>query len=228
MPSLKKTGKYIASSWFAALILYLYIIFCYRTSKVSWKNKDERDALEATGESFTYLLWHNKVALCPYLSSKKNLRKVNTVVSKHGDGELLSKVLRLFGIKQIRGSSDKDSKKGTVKDRGGSKAIKEIRKAVKSGDHIAITPDGPRGPKYQIKDNLIPIAQVTKMKLVCFGYTISRAWELNSWDNMLIPKPFATIEFEMGKQFEIPKDLDDNSQEKLRLEIEKELLKLNK
>lgn len=120
----------------------------------------------------------------PFIYNKlRDKPKVATMISEHFDGEIIAKVISYFHFESIRGSS----KKGAVK------VLKEAFKKVNEGYDIAITPDGPRGPRYSIADGIVAIAQKKDMKIVACNFYADKFWRLKSWDGFLIPKPFSKI-----------------------------------
>ncbi|NWF66054.1 MAG: lysophospholipid acyltransferase family protein [Campylobacterales bacterium] len=130
--------------------------------------------------------WHGELLMQPFLYKKiKNNGKIALLISEHFDGEIIAKTMKFFGFESIRGSS----RKGAVK------SLIGMIKKVKDGYDLAITPDGPKGPRYSIADGVIAVAQKSGARIVVFNYRVSKFWQLNSWDKFLIPKPFSTIEF---------------------------------
>ena len=96
-------------------------------------------------------------------------------------------------------------------------AIKEIRNGV----DIGITPDGPKGPRHEVHDGIIAMAQKTKVKIVLVEIKPSWFWQINSWDKFVIPKPFGTINYYISQ----PIDIDNLDFEEARDLLKKGLLK---
>jgi lysophospholipid acyltransferase (LPLAT)-like uncharacterized protein len=126
-----------------------------------------------------YAFWHRN--LLPLIYRRRN-EKIGVIVSKSKDGEFVAGPLKVFGFETIRGSSSKN----------GANAAKNMIKYVKK-NHVAITPDGPKGPIFEIKDGLTFIAYISKKPIVPISIEIDKEWILNSWDKFRIPKPFAHI-----------------------------------
>jgi lysophospholipid acyltransferase (LPLAT)-like uncharacterized protein len=131
------------------------------------------------------------------------------MISDHFDGEMIAKSVSYFGFDTIRGSST----------RGGIKALKESFKKIDLGYSIAITPDGPKGPRHSVADGIVSIAQKKDLQIVAFNYTASSKWVMNSWDRFIVPKPFSTIDFYASEPFSL-KGLD---KEEAKEEIKKRL-----
>ena len=128
--------------------------------------------------------WHGKLLMQPFIYNKlRSKPKVATMISEHFDGEIISKIIKYFHFDSIRGSS----KKGAIK------VLKESFSKVNEGYDIAITPDGPRGPRYSVADGIVSIAQKKKLPIIACNFYANSFWRLKSWDGFMIPKPFSTI-----------------------------------
>lgn len=159
------------------------------------------------------LAWHNRLFYFP-CSFEKNLGK-NTmaVISASRDGQYISDLVSHFGIGCLRGSSS----------RGGANAQREAIRAIQNGKHIAITPDGPRGPRYTMKRGPVQLASITGKPIVLVAINASKYWQFKSWDGFQIPKPGAVLTLVMRGPFYIPADLDDAGIEKYTREMESKL-----
>ncbi len=125
---------------------------------------------------------------------------IKVIVSHHRDGETIRKVVDYLGVGAISGSSSK----------GGAKALIQAIKTIRSGIDIAITPDGPRGPRYSVANGIVAISQKTNAKIVTCQIKTSKFWQLNSWDKFIIPKPFGIIDFYISEPFDINNlEMDD-------------------
>ncbi|MBQ4335621.1 MAG: hypothetical protein IJC34_00320, partial [Lentisphaeria bacterium] len=90
--------------------------------------------------------------------------------------------------------------------------------------NVAFTPDGPRGPRYEMKPGPVIVASMTGAKIIPMSVNASRYWEVGSWDKFQIPKPFSTLELVLGDAVSVPPDLDAEGLERERLRIQ-ELLR---
>ncbi len=127
-----------------------------------------------------YCFWHAQQLLFAFGFGGYN---VYTIVSASRDGTIVAEVARRWGQGIIRGSSS----------RKGVSALRECVRVLDKGNNIAITPDGPRGPVYKVKPGVVEIAHLAHAPIVAVSARPSRYWQLTSWDNFIIPKPFATI-----------------------------------
>lgn len=170
-------------------IIWLYIIFCKITSKITvnvptgYKPKDYFSALNANYSKGVFaIFWHQYTPLA--LTSISGFSdKWKSLSSPHSDGKFMAGIIQKFGYDVIAGSSNKDA----------LSAIKNMITDINKGTNIVITPDGPRGPAKQINSNIVKIATRYDIKIVAITCKIDKYFKLRSWDEMIIPKPFANI-----------------------------------
>lgn len=143
-------------------------------------------------------MWHGDLMSQPYnyFGFRKN-GIVKAMVSENRDGEIITNLVSKLGIGAIRGSSSK----------GGAKVIISALKELKDGNDIAITPDGPRGPRYSIADGIVAIAKKSGKNIVCFNSIPTKYWQFKSWDKFVLPKPFGKIDFYISEPFSV-KDME--------------------
>jgi hypothetical protein len=159
----------------------------------------------------TGIFWHNRLFIVPWFFTHYMCpRRSSALTSPSKDGEILAAFLARFGIGAIRGSSS----------RGGTKAVFEMKRAAEAGHDIAITPDGPRGPKYRLNPGVIALAQVADIQVLPVIVHYTRFWELKSWDAFRIPKPFSVVNVEFLALEKIPQTESDEAFEVQRLRLE--------
>ena len=168
-----------------------------------------------------YCCWHNRLALClkayfTYARSRNNTRGLAAMVSASRDGAFLSAVLEGFNVQPVRGSSS----------RRGQQALLEMTRWAERGYDLAITPDGPRGPRYKVQSGIISLSQVTGLPILPFCYNLTWKVPLNSWDRFQMPLPFSLCELRTLKPMRVPRNADDAAREQYRLELEQQLLSL--
>ena len=193
-----------------------YIKFVSFTNSWSFINKKYVENLWKKNEAFILCFWHGRLLMMPLSWNKE--KKINVLISAHSDGQLLSKTVKHFNIETITGSSSK----------GGSEAIRNIIKSLKSGISIGMTPDGPRGPRMKVNSAIIKIASLTGHKIVPLSYSVKKKFFLNSWDKFLVALPFGKGCFIWGKPIKIKKNISTNEDLKLSKRLENNLLKLTK
>ena len=143
---------------------------------------------------FIGAFWHNRMLVIPVAYQRYcRGRRGHCLTSPSKDGAIIAGVMARFGIGSVRGSS---SRRGTT-------ALRELTAILEAGEDVAITPDGPRGPKYQISPGIVKLAQLTGTSVMPIHVGYSRYWEIKSWDAFRIPKPFAQVTVVFGPLYEV-------------------------
>jgi lysophospholipid acyltransferase (LPLAT)-like uncharacterized protein len=160
---------------------------------------------------FIYAFWHETL-LAPIAVRPK----ARVLISQHRDGELIAQVCQWLGLGVVRGSTA----------RGGSQALLEM---IRGGDksHLAITPDGPRGPRRELKPGIIMVASQAGLPIVLVGVGFTRAWRAASWDRFAVPLPFSILAGVMSEPIFIPKDLDRHGMQHYQRLVEARLRELS-
>jgi lysophospholipid acyltransferase (LPLAT)-like uncharacterized protein len=161
--------------------------------------------------------WHNRILGITYAFDRKypkNRLGVTVLTSPSRDGEILAQLVAAFGMGSVRGSSS----------RRGSRALLELVRLVRMGRDIAITPDGPRGPRYSLGPGVIQLAQSTGARILPMHAKFQHAVRMKTWDGFIIPLPFSTISVTIDTPIEIPESLTDAEFESARKQME-DLLK---
>jgi lysophospholipid acyltransferase (LPLAT)-like uncharacterized protein len=170
-------------------LLQLFVRFIYLTSKKVFHHPSS-----LKDKVYIVAFWHGELLMQPFNYQKlKPHGKVSAMISDHRDGEAITKTVEHLGIYSIRGSST----------RGGAKALIGAIKELKGGDDIAITPDGPKGPRHSVADGIVAISKKTDAKILIFNCKPTKYWQFKSWDKFIIPKPFGTLEFFIQEPLDI-------------------------
>ena len=148
--------------------------------------------LYRAGRPHVFLLWHE--VLLPLLWQHRN-QGIAIVVSEARDGQYLSDLAATLGYEAVRGSST----------RGGARALLGAVRELQAGGSVAFTPDGPRGPRRELKPGVVAAAQRGGGVIVPIHAEADRAWRLHSWDCFMIPKPLARVRITYGTPFEVAK-----------------------
>ena len=177
------------------------------------------------GEPTILTLWHGDQLMGPWaykadtLQMGEKSRPIKALASQHSDGRIIAAVLGRVGIGNIAGSST----------RGGVRALVAMRRAIESEKcHLAITPDGPKGPIYKAKPGVISIASATGTPILPVGFGYKKSWRIKSWDQMVIPKPFSRARMIAGELMRIPPELSEEQREHYLTVLEDELNRLHK
>ena len=157
--------------------------------------------------------WHNRILGITLAFLRKYPRDrggVTVLTSPSKDGAILSHAMGALGMGSVRGSSS----------RRGAQALLELVTLIENGRDIAITPDGPRGPRYKFGPGAIMLAQKTGAPLVAVHAKYSWCKRLKSWDGFIIPLPFSTISITICEKLTVPPDIPEEEFEKWRLKLE--------
>ena len=127
-----------------------------------------------------YCFWHQCVLPCTYYYRGSG---AVILISQSFDGEMITRVLRMFGFGAVRGSSSRGAREGLL----------GLKRVIESGCTAIFTADGPRGPRYQAKMGPIKLGEMTGAPIGAFHLEPERAWLINSWDRFQVPKPFTRI-----------------------------------
>ncbi|HEY0776377.1 MAG TPA: DUF374 domain-containing protein, partial [Gemmatirosa sp.] len=139
-----------------------------RTWRVREVGRDAWHARRAAGQGTVVALWHGQ--MLPMLAHHRDLG-IAILISEHRDGEIIARVAHTFGCATVRGSTS----------RGGARALLALAAALKQGTDVAVTPDGPRGPRHSFAPGALVAAQRAGVPVIGMVAHVERAWRLNSW-----------------------------------------------
>ena len=206
----------------AVPLLKIILFTLWRTCRVKTVMGEEHiEALLKTNKPFIPCYWHQRHIFCAHylLSKMKQGLKLGFLISPSNDGEIAARLIKRWGAVPVRGSTT----------RTGAKAIKDLYETInKHAISPVTTSDGPTGPAQVFKPGAVMLSQLTQVPMLPLAYAASSAWELDSWDRFLIPKPFSRIVVALGKPLLAPKGLSIAELEPLRQEMEQSLNQLIK
>lgn len=204
------------------LLTKLIIFFGVAPIRLLFKTCRLRAVLEApdinpyepTGDQrYLYCVWHDQLLMTVFGGRSKNMAGL---VSGHQDGSYLAEAMKLVGIAAVRGSSK----------RGGSRAMHELLQRVREF-HVAITPDGPRGPRHKMKMGIVFLASHSGRAIIPTAYACRRGWRIRgNWTDMMIPWPFTAIHARGGTPFVVPPGIDRDELEGYMERLEGEMQRL--
>jgi lysophospholipid acyltransferase (LPLAT)-like uncharacterized protein len=203
-----RTHKLSLTDWLIIVIATPLIHLLGLTLRINSEGRSEWGPRAKQNEPPLWSLWHETILMSVWYHRDQD---VHVMISASRDGELISTIGKFFGYTAVRGSSS----------RGGQEATREMVDYLKQGKRCAITPDGPRGPRREMKPGAVNIAQITGCPVVPFGFAAEHCWRLKSWDGFIIPKPFSRAVFVYGEPIRIPKQGEDD--EKYVKQIQKEM-----
>jgi lysophospholipid acyltransferase (LPLAT)-like uncharacterized protein len=200
-----------------ALLVWVLISAVAKTVRFHIRDPHGFFERKDTGQSI-FCFWHNRLALCVELYFKFRRQQFTTpgvagLVSASKDGAFLSAIFKHFGVQPVRGSSS----------RRGAQALRELTTWSERGYDLAITPDGPRGPRYRVADGVAGLAQITGLPVVPMSYHLHWKISLKSWDAFQIPLPFSRCDVIIGKTFYVSTEGGDAEREQLRRQLEAEM-----
>jgi len=197
----------------------LYIILRVIGFTLRYRLIDE-SGLIAPGlkRNYIFACWHNRILLMPGLYLHFVGRKpIAALASASRDGDYAAGVVQLFGFTAVRGSTSRRAHQGFL----------ELTRLVMEGSNATITPDGPRGPRYVAQSGVVKLATVTGLPILPVGIIVEPCKRLKSWDRTVIPLPFARCTAHVGKPIIVPRDADDVTVEKCRLEVQQAMIELS-
>jgi lysophospholipid acyltransferase (LPLAT)-like uncharacterized protein len=201
-----------AAGWLAtraARVLFRSLRFEYRPLGPSLAPADL-----PPGERIIYCIWHENLLLptiyfgCP---------EIAVLISKHADGQILGGLVTALGMGMVQGSTN----------RGG---VEAVRKLIGDGNrwrHLAVTPDGPRGPRRVVQPGIIYVASRTGMKIAPIGVGYCRPWRAGSWDRFAVPRPFSRARVLTADPVAVPGGLRAADLEPFRLRVQAEMDRVN-
>jgi len=165
----------------AALISILY-----RLNRIEYLGEETLRAFWARGEEVILPYWHEQTLLMVFAYRGP---RADVLISASKDGELLARTMRFFGVKAVRGSSS----------RGGRAAFRALLDLCQERADIVLTPDGPRGPRRELKDGVVQLARLSGRPVVPMAFCCSRGFRFSSWDRFLFPLPFGRGVYAFGE-----------------------------
>jgi len=184
------------------------------STRVHFLGPDVGNGRLKLGDRFIYSIWHENLLLPAVGFGGPDLA---VLISSHADGQILGGLITAMGMKMVLGSTT----------RGGVEALRQLVRPDTSWRNLAITTDGPRGPRRIAQPGAVYIASRTGMKIVPVGVGYSRPWRLKSWDHFAIPKPFSRCRAIAGVPIAVPSNLRSSGIEEYRRLLQDEMDRVN-
>jgi len=158
---------------------------------------------------YIYAMWHEYLLLPVYCYARPD---IHVLISRHADAGILAEVCRRLRIPVVRGSTT----------RGG---VEALRRLLEAGErtHLALTPDGPRGPRRRVQPGLIYLASRIGLPIVPVGFGLDRPWRVASWDRFALPRPFSRAACVTADPITVPPDADRDLQDHYCRQVEEAL-----
>ncbi len=189
------------TTWFIRLMCF--------TLRFSY-SAEEGATREMVAHPAVYSFWHTCLIPAAYYYRNQRIRVMQ---SESFDGELMVRVLALLGFCTVRGSST----------RGAIKALLSMRRVLEAGEAAALTIDGPKGPRLVAKPGPVMLGRLSGAPLAAFHIALENPWVLNTWDRMMIPRPFSRALVRMSSVIRVPADAGDATMERLQMELQQAL-----
>lgn len=162
-------------------------------------------------------LWHNRLLLFPFVLRRFfSNRRGAALISASRDGDLLTDAIKRFRFDVVRGSSS----------RLGASAILQLTNILASGGDTVITPDGPRGPAYELGPGIIFLAQKSGAAVLPVNMEYSSCWRIKSWDRFIVPRPFAKVRVLVGQPHHVRPTSTPEEFEAERLRLQNVMMSL--
>ena len=175
--------------------------------------EDRAGAFARGRPGWIWAFWHNRMFVIPYIHDRWFAHIPGAILSSpSGDGQIIADACAEFGFEAARGSSSKPQK--------GLGALIMLAEKVKEGRDVGITPDGPRGPCYELQPGLLKLAQLTGGAIVPVRVEYSRALRFKTWDAFLLPLPFSRVKVIFEPLVTVPRKLDEATFEEHRLALQ--------
>jgi lysophospholipid acyltransferase (LPLAT)-like uncharacterized protein len=147
-----------------------------------------------TTRGYLYCLWHETLLMPTAVFANCGIQ---LLISQHRDGEYITRIVQHLGFAVVRGSTT----------RGAVRAVRELGRSA-SSSNLAITPDGPRGPRQVLQNGAVYLASRAGLAIVPMGFAFDRPWRAASWDRFVLPRPFTRAACYLGTPIPVPRDAD--------------------
>jgi len=183
---------------------------------LTFEVEDKAGVFNPRKGGWIWAFWHNRMFVFPYLHERWFPHISGAVLSSpSGDGQIIADVCAQFGFEAARGSSSKPQK--------GLSALITMADVLKNERDIGITPDGPRGPMYQMQPGIIKLGQLTGATIIPVRVIYSRAIRFKTWDEFMLPLPFSTVKVIIEPCVKVPRRMTEEEFEQQRAALEQSL-----
>jgi lysophospholipid acyltransferase (LPLAT)-like uncharacterized protein len=172
---------------------------------------------KSVSANFIGSLWHNRLLILPFvLRHFLPNRRGAALISASRDGDLLTDAIHRFGFDVVRGSSS----------RMGASALLQLSEILADGGDVVITPDGPRGPAYELSPGMVFLAQKTGAAVIPINMEYSSCWRFKSWDRFILPRPFSRVHVIFGAPYHVAATATSEEFEAERLRLQNAMMAL--
>jgi len=194
----------------------LIVDFLWLTCRIRVVGQERFQTLVREQVAVVPVCWHQHLLLCARFLVSKRARplKAGFMISPSVDGEAPTMLAQSYGAHVVRGS-------GTYT---GLRAVRGAHQAIaKDGISPAVTPDGPKGPRFKFKPGAIFAAQISGKPVVPLAFAAQPAFVLKTWDKFVIPVPFARVYIAIGEPYFPAADMTDAQMQQAQLEMQRRM-----
>lgn len=192
----------------APRLAYGYLRLVGLTSRIEWRDREIPESFARRGQPIAYAFWHGRQV---FFTVSHRGYKAAIMVSRSKDGDIIAEVMRLSGLRAVRGSSS----------RGGVAALKELIDVIKEGYITATTPDGPRGPFHEVQPGILLLARESGVPIIPIANGMRRKLVFRGWDEYFFPLPFNHVVITHGKPIYVrPEDSFDEKAKELKAALD--------
>ncbi|MBO6544687.1 MAG: lysophospholipid acyltransferase family protein [Alphaproteobacteria bacterium] len=217
--------KFVKSSFFQGFVaqaIASYVRLVHLTCRFNQQRSDIPERFWSADETFLCATWHGQNVILPPFWH--NWRTLKVLVSKHGDGEIVARLVHNLGLSTIRGSGAPKEQLHKSKEKGGAAALRAMVRALQSDASVGLTADMPPGPARVAGLGIVMAARLSGRPIVPVATTTRGRIVLgNTWDRFMIPLPFTRGAVVWGEPIYIPRDLDEQGLEEWRVKVENAL-----
>ena len=221
-----KIGKRITRSkafiYLVRTLVAFYIELVFFSGRWRHEGFDTLRGFWSAKKPIIGVFWHGRMMMLPkYWRTKQ---KLSMLISNHRDGELIAKSIEYFNFGTIRGSAGrKKNGESSASTKGGAAALRTMVKILESGESVAITPDGPRGPRMRVSSGVVLLAKMSGVPILPGSWSARRSKVFSSWDRFMLALPFSGGVFMVGEPVYVAADADDEALEAARCIVEDQL-----
>jgi len=201
--------------FWASIPAYGYMQLFGRTNRLEIQGQDFPGLLKEKKGPYLFAFWHSRLLLPLYYFRGLDIA---VLVSRSRDGEFITQAMKRFGLQVCRGSAS----------RNGAEGLMGLLRCLRRGATVAVTPDGPRGPREEVQPGVLYLAQRSGIPITPLSFSSSRNLRLNSWDRFVVPFPFGIVSMVVGETIAVDRREVGDRFEQKRIQLQEELRRITR